>query len=154
MKKNKRTSKSMAPRCPYCGSRTILRSADGIYNENRRDTMLYVCKNYPRCVAYVRVQTGTNIPLGTVANRELRALRAEAHRKFDPLYKEGYMTRTDAYVWLAGILAAPLSHAHIGYLGAYSCGIVIREAEKLLSWYRIKRQAQMKQYHPGGSKAS
>ena len=45
-----------APRCPYCGSHTILRSADGIYRENSRNEMLYVCKNYPACDAYVRVQ--------------------------------------------------------------------------------------------------
>ena len=29
-----------APRCPYCGSHTILRSADGIYRENSRNEML------------------------------------------------------------------------------------------------------------------
>lgn len=78
-----------APRCPYCGSHTILRSADGIYRENSRNEMLYVCKNYPSCDSYVRVQRGTNIPLGTVANRELRELRAEAHRHFDKLYSTG-----------------------------------------------------------------
>ena len=75
--KNKRKGiDRTAPRCPYCGSHTILRSADGIYRENARNDMLYVCKNYPVCDSYVRVQRGTKIPLGTVANRELRELRA------------------------------------------------------------------------------
>ena len=92
--KNKRKGiDRTAPRCPYCGSHTILRSADGIYRENARNDMLYVCKNYPVCDSYVRVQRGTKIPLGTVANRELRELRAEAHRQFDKLYKHGYMSK-------------------------------------------------------------
>ena len=48
--KNKRKGiDRTAPRCPYCGSHTILRSADGIYRENARNDMLYVCKNYPAC---------------------------------------------------------------------------------------------------------
>lgn len=62
--KNKRKGiDRTAPRCPYCGSHTILRSADGIYRENARNDMLYVCKNYPVCDSYVRVQRGTKIPL-------------------------------------------------------------------------------------------
>ena len=47
MKKRKNTSNAITPRCPYCGAMTQLRSADGIYHDNSRDAMLYVCKNYP-----------------------------------------------------------------------------------------------------------
>ena len=54
-------------RCPYCGSPVELRSADGIYQDNRRGTWLYVCRNYPQCDAYVRVHAGTDIPVGTMA---------------------------------------------------------------------------------------
>ena len=38
-------------RCPYCGSSVIYRSADGIYRDNPKHTMLYVCSRYP---AYFR----------------------------------------------------------------------------------------------------
>lgn len=124
-------------RCPYCGSPAVLRSADGIYYDNSRNTQLYVCKNYPQCDSYIRVHAGTNIPAGTMANRELRALRAEAHRYFDRLYKSGFMTKQDSYYWLAGILDAPLSQAHIGYLGEYYCQVVIDESRKLLEKQRI-----------------
>ena len=40
-------------RCPYCGAPVVYRSADGIYNENKADTMLYVCSHYPERDAYV-----------------------------------------------------------------------------------------------------
>ena len=85
----KKRAQNNAPRCPYCGSHSILKSADGIYRRNDQNTMLYVCSRFPACDSYVRVHPGTKIPMGTMANRELRALRNEAHRNFDQLHKRG-----------------------------------------------------------------
>ena len=76
-----------------------------------------------------------------MANRELRALRNEAHRNFDQLYKRGLMSREDAYRWLASILAAPLGQAHIGYLGEYYCRQVIEESKKVLNSQENKKRA-------------
>lgn len=119
-------------RCPYCGGTVTYRSADGIYRENSRKTMLYVCTRYPACDAYVRVHTGTTIPVGTLANHELRALRKTAHTYFDRLHQTGLMTKDDAYQWLADLIGAPKSEAHIGYLGEYYCKKVIEESRALL----------------------
>lgn len=146
--------KNAAPRCPYCGSHTVLRSADGIYVDNSRETMLYVCKNYPACDAYVRVQPGTTIPLGTVANRELRAMRAEAHRHFNQLFKYGFMTKHDAYQWLAGILNVSRDQAHIGCLNEITCEYVTREAKKLVAWYQEKQREKNCRLWKGGAMAS
>ena len=128
----KKRAQNAAPRCPYCGSHSLLRSADGIYRNNDKYTMLYVCSRYPACDSYVRVHPGTKIPLGTMANRELRALRNEAHRNFDQLHKKGLMSKEDAYCWLASILAAPLGLAHIGYLGEYYCRQVTEASKQQL----------------------
>lgn len=137
--KKKRAQKA-APRCPYCGSHSVLRSADGIYRDNDKNTMLYVCSRYPVCDSYVRVNPGTKIPMGTMANRELRALRNEAHRNFDQLHKRGLMSKEDAYQWLASILAAPMAQAHIGYLGEYYCRRVIEESKKVLNFQETRKQ--------------
>ena len=94
--------------------------------------MLYVCSKFPACDSYVRVHPGTKIPMGTMANRQLRALRNEAHHYFDQLYKRGLMSKEDAYQWLASILAAPLGQAHIGYLGEYYCKQVIEASKQQL----------------------
>ena len=67
-----------------------------------------------------------------MANHALRALRNEAHRYFDRLYKKGIMSKQEAYYWLANLISAPLSEAHIGYLGEYYCTQVIEECKKLL----------------------
>ena len=116
--------------------------------------MLYVCKNYPVCDSYVRVQRGTKIPLGTVANRELRELRAEAPRQFDKLYKHGYMSKHDAYQWLGGILSVPAKQAHIAQLSLLSCNLVIREAKKQVNWYHMRKMAALQQTQEGDVKAS
>ena len=129
----KRKKKATAPRCPYCGSVAILRSAEGIYRSHSAGKMLYVCKKYPICDSYVRVHPGTKIPMGTMANGELRRLRHEAHKYFNQLYDSGYMTKDDAYRWLAAILSAPQNQAHIGLLGEYYCRVVIEESKKLLN---------------------
>lgn len=140
--KKRNRARNQAPRCPYCGSTSILRSAEGIYRENSRNTMLYVCRNYPSCDAYVRVQPGSHLPVGTMADGKLRALRKDAHHYFDQLYKRDLMTKEEAYHWLSDILAAPMDRAHIGMLGEYYCGVVIVESKKLLQHY--SREAEIR----------
>ena len=130
-------------RCPYCGAPMILRSADGIYKDNSHHAKLYVCRNYPECDTYIRTQPGTSLPLGTPANRELRALRIQAHRCFDALYLTGYMTKRDAYIWLANLLQAPQSQAHIGYLSEYSCRQVIEQSKRMLQRCERSRIARL-----------
>lgn len=130
-------------RCPYCRSPVVIRSADGIYRDNSEDTKLCVCAKYPACDAYVRMQTGKTIPLGNLANGELRALRREAHRYFDRIHQSGLMTKQEAYMWLATIVAAPMAHAHIGQLQEYYCRVVIEESKRFLrnNGHRIRKSS-------------
>ena len=140
MKKKRKGITGGIHRCPYCGSPVTYRSADGIYKDNSRGTMLYVCSHYPECDAYVRVHTGTNIPVGTMADRKLRKLRNEAHKHFSKLIRDDYMTKQEAYQWLAGLLGAPQREAHIGYLSEYYCNIVIEESKKEYERYLRKKR--------------
>ena len=125
-------------RCEYCGAPVVRKSADGIYRENSRGVELYVCSNYPRCDAYVRVEPNTGKPVGTLANARLRKLRSEAHKSFDRLHLSGLMSKNEAYAWLAALLQAPMKQAHIGYLGEYYCQVVIDESRRLLSAHRLR----------------
>ena len=133
MSKKKKIPAKCAPRCPYCGAISYLRSAEGIYIDNSKNAMLYVCKNYPACDAYVRVHPGTTIPMGTLANRKVRALRAEAHKYFNKIYLRGIMSREDAYEWLSAMLGIPIGNTHIGQMGEYYCQKVIDESKRLLA---------------------
>ncbi len=125
----------------YCGSTVKYRSAEGIYKENHNNMMLYVCTNYPECDAYVRVHEGTNKPVGTLANAKLRAMRLEAHKLLDKIQNKGIMTKNECYQWIANTIMAPLSQAHIGYLGEYYCQIVIDECKKLLNRKKMGRHS-------------
>ena len=118
-------------RCPYCGSSVIYRSADGIYKNNSKGAMLYVCSKYPECDAYVTTHEGTRVPMGIMADGRLRKKRIDAHRSFDKLYKSGLMDRREAYRWLAHMTQSPLGKAHIGQFGEYYCDVVIKESRRL-----------------------
>ena len=153
-KKKRKGFNASSMRCPYCGSSVIFRSADGIYHDNSKGIMLYVCSHYPQCDAYVRVHAGTNIPVGSLANHELRTLRRTAHQYFDKLHQSGYMSKQDAYQWLADLICAPLSQAHIGYLGEYYCKQVIEESRKLLNRQKTIKNKHRFQAVKGGAAAS
>ena len=155
MKNKKKKRKGLSGRYgPYCGSPVVFRSADGIYHDNSKGTMLYVCSHYPECDAYVRAHAGTNIPVGSLANHELRTLRRTAHQYFDRLYQSGYMSKQDAYQWLADLICAPLSEAHIGYLREYYCKQVIEESRKLLKERSSMKSKRRFHFVKGGAALS
>ena len=133
--KNKKKKKGInyaSMKCPYCGGTVVYRSADGIYKNNHKNTMLYVCSNYPECDSYVRVHEGTNKPVGTLANAKLRALRIETHQYLEKVQRKKNISKKETYRWLAGVIMAPLSETHIGYLGEYYCNEIIKECKKVL----------------------
>lgn len=91
---------------------------------------MWVCSNYPKCDAYVGCHKGTTIPLGRLANEKLRALKKEAHRQFDPLWKSGLMSRKNAYKWLATMLRIPIEDCHIGLFDIKMCQKTINLCKK------------------------
>ena len=137
-------------RCPYCGSPVIFRSAEGIYKDNRKNVMLYVCSGYPACNSYVRVHEGTRVPVGELADPKLRSLRRQAHAYFDQLHLSGLMSKQVAYQWLSNITCTPLKRAHIGFLREYNCQLVIDESRKLLDMKHIPypREKEARRYGP------
>ena len=85
-KKRRKGFNQSTVRCPYCGSPAVLRSADGIYRDNSKNTMLYVCKNYPACDSYVRVHTGTNCK--EVIRESRKLLESRNRRKQRPALQQ------------------------------------------------------------------
>ena len=84
--------------CPYCQKEALWVSNEEVYgNRYGKSYMCYFCKD---CDAYVGCHQNTTQPLGIMANRELRQLRMQCHALFDPFWKEGGMTRKNAYRFL------------------------------------------------------
>lgn len=107
--------------CPYCGRETEYTDSKVIYG--RSYGMIYLCKP---CDAYVGVHKGTDRALGRLADKELRYWKKAAHAAFDPIWKCGWMKRSQAYKWLAQRMGLRPGQAHIGMFDVAECKEVIR----------------------------
>ena len=123
----KRNMKRANIKCPYCGARAYLRPASVVYGGHTDDAgaKLYVCARYPVCDAYVAAHKDTLLPMGTLADRNLRRKRIEAHSALNRLIAAGFMTRKQAYRWLQIQLGLPESEAHIAKFSELRCQKVI-----------------------------
>ena len=109
--------------CPYCGNKAEYVDSAEIYGKSYG--MVYLCRP---CDAYVGVHDGTDIPLGRLANRDLRRWRNRAHAAFDPLWQQGRYRRrrNDAYAWLAGKMGLTKEETHIAMFDVEQCKQVIQ----------------------------
>ncbi len=109
--------------CPLCGGNVEFVNNSHVYGKPLGDwPMIYLCRI---CYAFVHCHPGSTTPLGTMANRETRQARKLAHMVFDPLWKRGEMTRSQAYEWLAGELGITEDKCHIGMFNAEQCQRVV-----------------------------
>lgn len=115
-------------KCPYCGTKAILRPANFIHgkNESSYGKHLYVCANWPACDAYVAVHHASKQPMGTLANGDLRHKRLVAHRELNAFRKISGMSKWAVYVWLAAKLGLTSEEAHIGLFTEDMCDWTIR----------------------------
>jgi hypothetical protein len=109
--------------CPYCGSSTKLVTGATIYphRPDLDDKMFYMCDSFSHSLAYVGCHKDTTDSLGSLADEELRQARSKAHKVFDPLWREGGMSRKQAYKELATYLNIPGSACHIGMFNLEQC---------------------------------
>lgn len=89
------------------------------------------CWHCSSCDAAVGCHSGTDTPLGRMADKKTRKLRAEAHKWFDPLWKSGAMTRSDAYDLVAKHLQINSSECHISQLSIEQLKFVIEQCKDL-----------------------
>jgi hypothetical protein len=130
------------PTCPYCGQPAKLVGGDAIY-PHRSDLFDLAFWQCAPCDAYVgchkkgvtflmnkrQVRSDGTIPLGRLANAQLRKAKSAAHAAFDPLWKSGRMTRREAYAWLATTLGISSDNCHIGMMDADACQAVVSAVE-------------------------
>ena len=125
---------SHAPNCPYCSAVAILVTGADIY-PHRPDLASKRFWSCAPCDAYVGCHPpatspgggmgdGT-VPLGRLANAELRSLKQRAHAAFDPLWKSRAMSRRKAYAWLSTAMGLPSKNTHIGMFNEEQCRAVV-----------------------------
>lgn len=110
--------------CNYCGEHAARLTGRDLFPHRPAlaDLHYYACRP---CGAHVGCHPGTDRPLGLLANAELRRARTAAHAAFDPFWKTGLCTRTEAYRWLAAKLDIAAEECHIGEFELRTCEQVI-----------------------------
>lgn len=113
--------------CRYCGAEVRLVTNDAIYNGKRygKWPYAYLCQNGD-CRAYVGCHPNTQIPLGTLANAELRRARNDCKPHFERLWRRDspeaiFASRSEAYKWLAEQLGIPAAQCHWGWFELEMC---------------------------------
>ena len=112
------------PVCVECADTGKLVTGREIY-PHRPD--LYA-KSFYRCDcgAYCGCHPGSIVPLGYPCGPATRKARSLAHAVFDPLWKQGEMSRPSAYAWLAKETGIPAENCHIGMMTADQAQKVVR----------------------------
>lgn len=119
---------SAPPTCSYCGSPARLT----VRAEGAHVTRLWLCAP---CNAHVGCHRGTETPLGTLANAELRAARTKARDVFNLIWRLGGKSRTGAHLWLASKLGIETAACRIDLLDLAQCA---RTIEVSTEWRRRK----------------
>lgn len=113
--------------CPYCEGVMEPRDSAVIYR-GRSFGPILLCSNFPQCDARVGIRNGK--PLGTPARQELRELRKLCHARFDFLWKEGAMSRSEAYQFLQKIMnLADPNETHIAKFDEERCRRFLRRID-------------------------
>lgn len=127
-------------RCPYCNSKPVYVDSLEVYGVSYG--MIYLCRP---CSAWVGVHAGTSIPLGRLANEELRESKKLAHLYFDNLWhrriKQGVRkqeARTLAYKWLSRQMGVNIKRCHIGMFDVEQCLKVVEVCKPyFISQFRV-----------------
>lgn len=113
------------PFCPYCKKKSKVVRGKTLYPHHPAlaELLFFSCFD---CDAHVGTHKHTGMPLGRLANKDLRRLKSKAHRAFDPIWREAKaMTRKQAYRWLAGAMNIDPQWCHIGMFNEKQCKQVI-----------------------------
>lgn len=121
-------SKTEVPICDYCDRPAELASGAEVYPHRKelRSRQFWRCTN---CDAWVGchlpaaaggVGDGT-VPLGNLANAELRQWRTTVKTFLDAMWKSKAMSRTEAYAWLAAKLAIPAHDCQVARMPLEQC---------------------------------
>lgn len=105
--------------CPYCSGSVELVRNDTIYGRAYGDwPYAYLCR---ACDAFVGLHPETDLPLGTLANRELREARKRSKSLWQAITRMKQLNRNDAYRWLAERMGIAKQDCHFGHFDLERC---------------------------------
>lgn len=136
-----RNQLSAPTKCDNCASLNIERCLNSVvYGMTRGDwPYCYFCRE---CRAMVGCHPNTFNPMGLMATPRIRRRRGQLHLLFDPIWQNKYMSRQDAYRWLAKELNLETDDCHIGQLtlDQLNKGLLIMSVHKATDYSQFKRR--------------
>jgi len=111
-------------KCQYCNQAAKLVDGTVIY-PHRPDLSAKKFWNCENCGAYVGCHPRTERPLGTLANKRLRQLRSQVHAHFDPLWRDGGLSRGAAYNWLRHKMGLTADECHTAKFDETQCYVAL-----------------------------
>lgn len=126
------------PTCPYCNEASKLVTGAELYPHRPTLHKCFFWRCEP-CKAHVgchregalfmigdkRAISNGRVPLGRLANADLRRAKSEAHTAFDTMWRTRTMSRNGAYRWLAKELGITVDECHIGMFDLQQCRAVV-----------------------------
>lgn len=135
--------------CPYCkADAQLIMSTAELYN-GRDFGAAWICRP---CDAWIGVHKNSPrfMPLGRLANAELRKAKQAAHAMFDNLWQRKASrdkktvkksnARSDGYHWLAEQLGIPFEKCHIGMFDVETCKRVVEICEPYYPKQKTKKE--------------
>lgn len=121
--------------CDYCKNPAILVTGEVIYPhrsdlKNKKFWRCIPCKAYVGCHPISKHHKTDEVPLGRLANAELRKAKSLAHAAFDPKWRNGGFTRREAYGILADRLGIKKKDCHIGMFDVETCQRVVEISQE------------------------
>lgn len=105
--------------CRYCGHTVVIKTHEEMYGRDFSDwPWAYGCS---KCEATVGMHPFTNIPLGTLANKDLKDARKKCKESFERIWQMDYMDRNKTYQWLAEKMQIPREECHFGWFTEDQC---------------------------------
>ena len=126
--------------CPYCGAPAICRPASTIHGACtwQKGSYLYLCSRWPACDSYVAAHKKDHRPMGSLANKNLRRKRIQAHQALEELRQDRHMEKWAIYLWLQGKLQMDPDKVHISMFSEEMCDRVTALCREALQSPRIR----------------
>jgi len=133
-------------KCDNCSSSRMGLTSNSVLFGKERGNWPY-CYYCDDCAAMVACHPNTNNPMGLMASSAIRRKRAKLHEVFDPVWEFKYLSRDDAYKWLAKELDLPSDiDCHIGLLNPTKLqqALDIMNAHSKNDYIQFKRRKEKK----------
>jgi ssDNA-binding Zn-finger/Zn-ribbon topoisomerase 1 len=114
--------------CPKCGNPMKLRETTTHRYRSGRPHLFYSCVLWPLCDSTIGSDPKGR-PQGVPADQETKELRIACHRVFDEWWRQGRMTRRQAYKLLQELMQLSADDAHFGRFNADQCREFLKRAE-------------------------